>query len=77
MGEIQVCCYEGKWPNHVELDCDFVDTKREAIEYVARNRKKDFDKCEFNNYRIVDFLNRFPVMFFESKNIMGYKHKNN
>lgn len=72
---IQVCSYAGEWPNHEEIDCENVRNKQEAIGWIINHRKRDQALGgKPLNYRIVDWMNRFPCMFFES-NDMSYTHK--
>ena len=63
---IQVCIYEGKYPNHTELDCFMVKTKQEAYECIERDKKRCLEKWNARyNYRIVDYLRRFKCIFIE------------
>ena len=68
---IQVCFYFGEWLNHDEYDAECVSTKDEAVKIAINlSNRKD---C---NARVVDFLNRFPAMFFENpSNLNEYTHK--
>lgn len=74
MNKIQVCWYIGEWPKHEELENEFLPTKREALQYLKKIRTRHQAKGEYYNYRIVDWLNRFPPMFFEKGNC-NYTHK--
>ena len=58
--DIQVCCYEGDYPNHNELDNWFVNTKWDAYESICKDKERN--KGEDLNYRVVDMLNRFKPL---------------